>query len=167
MPKKRKVKDVIRTAANGERINYGHLMVGYVNGIQVLASRQVLLVLGIRLSDHKVPEWFYTYGYLTVDFLKPIQYKVYTVNRSNLHRLGELLSRNMRNVCCVDERDVNMIRHWYNGQLTFSVTDPDQPEPVKIKEVQRKTRRRKVGKLKKLWLTLKRLFSREGAVMHD
>lgn len=166
MPKKRKVKDVIRTAANGEKINYGHLMVGIVNGIQVLASRQVLLVLGIRLTEQKVPEWFYTHGYLSVGFLS-VKYKVYTVNRSNLHHLGELLSRNMRHVYCEDERDVTLTRSWFNGQVTYSATDPNDSEPLKLEEVQRKTRRRKVGKLKKVWLLIKRLFSRGDVVMHE
>lgn len=167
MPKKRKVKDVIRTAANGERINYGHLMVGYVNGIPCLASREVLMVLGIRLTEEKVPEWFYTHGRLEVDFLSTVKYKIYTVKRSDLFKLGVLLSRNRRNVRCEDENDVTMTRHWYNGEVSMSITDPNDPDPFKLKEVQFKTRHRKVGKLGKFWLLVKRLFTKNEVVLDD
>lgn len=163
MRKHRRVKEIIRTNARGERIKYGFLMVGYLNGIPCLASREVLLLLGIKLTDQKVPDYFYASGHLKVSIKGSDWYKVFTVNRHHLHKLGQELSRNMRIVRCEDEHDVLLTRHWFNGQVTMSITDPENPEPLQLKEVQRKTRPHKVSKLKKCWLAIKRLFTKEEA----
>lgn len=162
----RKTKNIIRSTVNGDKVNYGHLMVGYVNGIMCLASREVLMVLGIRLSDHKVPEWFYHHHHLEVTFLDNITYKIYTERRSSLYTLGLLLSRNKRTVKCFNDLTGAVTRKWVAGNLVETDGTPDFETP-KIQQVQYKVRHKKTNTLGRAWLVIKRLFSREEVMIND
>lgn len=165
MPKKRKVKEVRRTQPNGEVISYGHLMVGYINGIAVLANREALMLLGIKLSVNKPPEWFYQHECLTVSRNPHVSFRVFVVNKTAMSRLGQTLS--MKDLL-VERRDTTTLevsRVWLRGELTFSDGTPDAEEP-KIQHIQTRQRIKHVGGVKKLWLLVKRLFSK-GEVNYE
>lgn len=94
MPKKRKfkIKDIITRDINGLVTNYGPLMIGYVNGIPCLAHREVLLLLGIKLGNHKPPQTFYNVLQLRIP-VAGCYLTVYAVNGHQVDALGKQLSK--------------------------------------------------------------------------
>lgn len=166
MPNKRYTpKNIIRQEPNGQTVNYGHLAVGYINGIACLASREVLVRLGVKLSSHKPPEHFYNHEHLQVKFGNHEAYRVFAVNKTAIHRLGQLVSDKGR--CLVDCYNVTTFqvsRTWFNGYVTGTdgTDDYKVPPPPKLEHIQMKrTKVKKVGKLRKAWLAIKRMFTPE------
>lgn len=164
MPKKRKVKEVRRTLPNGEVVSYGHLMVGYTNGIAVLANRETLMLLGIRLSVNKPPEWFYQHEHLGVT-LHQGRLRVFVVNKTAMNRLGQLLSAKGFLIDRVNAVTGSISRTWLKGDLTYTDGTPDPEEP-KLQHIHTRQQIKHVGGFKKLWLVVKRLFRKEGVYEH-
>lgn len=164
MPKKRyKVKDVKRQEPNGQTVNYGHLVMGHINGIACLASREVLIRLGVNISTKKPPEYFYNHEHIQAIFGPMESYKVFAVNRSSVYVLGALLSNRAGKASLYHVTQFKVKRTWVRGFLEYTDGTEDWAPP-KMQQVLYKQAPKRVGGLKKLWLLVKRLFSREEVV---
>jgi len=92
MNKRRKVKEILRANPDGKIVNFGFLMVGFIANRQVLASREVLLLLGARITQDKPGDWFYYDESLLVRAERN-DYRLFTAKRSDLVEVGNYLHR--------------------------------------------------------------------------
>lgn len=164
MPKKRfKVKNLVTRNIHGRITNYGPLMVGYLNGIECLAHREVLLLLGIKLSHGvRQPRDFYNELQLRVA-VAGIEVVIYATRRVTIDALGCQLSKRGFPVFALVEWSQDPVKRWKDGELIEDKFPIVLPTRTKKDEewgelyLGSKT----ISPLRKFWLSIKRLFSRK------
>lgn len=171
--RKHKIKDlIVRDPHLGLVTNYGKLMVGYVNGIPCLAHREVLLLLGIKLGNCKQPASFFNWLQLRIP-LAGCYLTVYAVNSHQFDELGKQLSRRG-----YDAKAYTGHPHHAEPKKVFAggflvednypIAQPVEIDPFKyhgrgaLQMTGKGTPFVRTSKPRKLWLLIKRLFTRGG-----
>lgn len=153
-----KVKDLYARNAKGEMENYGPLVAGSIHGIPCLGYREVLLLLGIKLIGGKQPQVFHTYSKLHIQVAGK-WFIVYAKDQNQLDSLAVQLSYRGYQVKAVVSHDPGIVLNvWEYG---ISVQETPRRDPVESpRETTYRPWKRK-SKLKKVWLVIKRLFSKD------
>lgn len=157
MKGKYKPKPIKRHDHTGKLVNYGILEIGIVAGIRCLANKETLLLIGAALAKQKVPGYFYTQHYVHVPLPNNLTSKVYAIRATDVSHLAGRISGRVQ---LKKAEVVNTSTHypeetWEKGEKIRSLP---LPEPT-LSPVQFKRKTKRVGKIRKFWLLLKRLFS--------
>lgn len=139
---------------NGTVVNYGPLVNGLIDGIKVLAHKEVLILLKIQLVTGKV-KYFASHTRLSVRITDVLDGSLYLVHEHDMPRLVEALKRRQRYAMrqlLLGQRDGGV--SWENMPIA-----PVVLEGVRMEKVHEK--QRKPGKLQKFWLLVKQLFRKE------
>lgn len=130
--RKYKIKDIITQNADGFMTNFGPLMIGYVNGIPCLAHREVLLLLGIKLGNHKPPQIFYSRLQMRIR-VAGCYLTIYAVNEYQVDLLGKQLSKRDWEIKAYKTPHMEeAVKTWRMGELIedlFPIIQPKHPDP--------------------------------------
>ena len=147
-------KQVKLSHVNGTIVNYGPLVNGLMDGVKVLARKEILIMLKAQLVPGKV-KYFASHTRFRVYLSDVLEASLYVVHEKDLPLLVEALKRRQRNgmrQLLLSQRDGGV--SWENmPMLQQDLLD------IKLEKVQ--TKYKKPGKLKKFWLLVKRLFSKD------
>jgi len=141
--------------ANGTPVSYGPLVNGLIDGIKVLAHKEILILLKAQLVPGKV-KYFADHVRLRVYLSDQLEASIYAVHERDMHRLAAAFKRRHKSTMrqlLLAERDGGV--SWENVPLGPS------EDAVRMEEVHTRHRPKKVGFLKKLWLLVKRLSGKE------
>lgn len=145
------------THANGSSVSYGPLVNGLIDGIKVLARKEILIMLKAQLVPGKV-KYFADHVRLRVYLSDRLEASVYVVHERDIHQLAAAFKRRHKSTMrqlLLAQRDGGV--SWENVAL-----GPEEGA-VHMQKVHTRHRPKKVGCLKKLWLLVKRLFGKEEA----
>lgn len=162
MPKKRfKIKDIVTRNIHGHMTNYGPLMVGYLNGIECLAHREVLLLLGIKLGHGvRQPRDFYNELELRVE-VAGIEVVVYVTRRVTIDTFGCKLSKRGFPVYALAGWSQDPVKRWSHGVLIEDKFPIEQPSPIRHPLYQQDTNHTRPGMWKRFRRAVKRLFIKQ------
>lgn len=140
-------KEVKRRNNRGEMINYGQLVLGSFHGIECLANKESIQVLGGKLLNKKPPEYFIQSAVLVVRLSDRMTATVFGIDAAQMEHLGRRLSMHHRSVTQVSYPDrISSLAGWENGQLIYGMKErPLRAKPPKPP--------------RRFWLLVKRLFS--------
>lgn len=158
---KYKPKVIKRYDHTGVMVNYGMLEVGIVAGIRCLANKETLLLIGAGLAKQKVPDYFYTQHYVRIPLPNNVELKVYAIKATDVSCLtGRISARGqVKKAELINTRYGRPDEKWDEGNKVSSTSTA--PE-VRMEQVQFKRKPKRIGKIRRLWLLVKRLFSSPG-----
>lgn len=157
-----KIKDIKITHAPGIVTNYGPLILGYLHGVPCLARREVLLLLGIKLSHTRQPHHFFHPVQILVK-VGGSYFAVYSLKEQYVNALANQLHYRGYGVKTAMGDDPSIIIHdWKDGEpVPKNVTYDQLNELLKMAtSAKPKTPHKRVSNLKLFWLAVKRLFSK-------
>jgi hypothetical protein len=157
MKGKYRPKPIKRYDHTGKLVNYGTLEVGIVAGIRCLANKETLLLIGAGLAKQKVPDYFYTQHHVLVPLSSQRTLKIYAIKATDISSLAGRISARvqLKKAELINAHTGTPETTWINGEKE-RVT---QPPEIQMEQVQIKYKTPRVGKIRKLWLLVKRLFS--------
>jgi len=150
-------KPIKRYNLSGVMVNYGTLEVGIVAGIRCLASKETLLLIGAGLAKQKVPDYFYTQHHIRVPVTSQLELKVYAIKATDASGLAKRVSTRaqLKKAELVYTSTDRTDETWADGIKEHVITHDE----FKAGMAQFKTKAKRVGKIRKCWLLVKRLFS--------
>lgn len=150
-------KPIKRYDHTGAMVNYGTLEVGIVAGVRCLGSKETLLLIGAGLAKQKVPDYFYTQHYVRVPVTSQLELKVYAIKATDASGLAKRVSTRaqLKKAELVYTNTDRTDETWTDGVKEHVITHAE----FKTEMAQFKTKAKRVGKIRKCWLLVKRLFS--------